>query len=634
MNLRPLLLALASLPLAPAVFAQPVPLTHADILGRLAKGQSPSFVAHLVKAHGVNFAITDSFLTQVKLAGGNGVLVEHLSSPDSPAFGMAQEQKPSEHLAKCAELVHIGDVESAVAECRASIDENPDSPWPLLLTADLLMRTATLRIPADPSHGEEEAAIQKECNELGKRAGDLDPQHLTSSEMESGIGNPYVFLYKNSAANPPPGPPPAGPIALISPDPELATTHRNLAYLHFVRDDFGGAEQELQEAVRLEPDFPFNHDCLAFLYFSDQKETSAIAELREVTRIAPFDGDPRALLSEKLLELGRTSEAIAELKYLLAISPGDVRTSNGLVELYLKHKDLKAAIAELQRSLEATRLRHNDDAKFIEQRFWDLDRLANLLKQARQLDAAAEQYQFLLRYLPENADLHNNYGNVLLDEHRLDEAIAEYSLALRFNPDMSSAHHNIGLCLAQQKNLDGAMEEFRRALDLNPNEPHTQVFLGMALGQKGDLSSAKDEFQQYLEKYPKDPSVHTDLAYALDQLKDTAAAIQELKRALELEPDSPAAQNNLAWIYATADDQKLRNTKEALILAQKAVKGSATPNPAFLDTLAEALLLNGQPAEALQIERQAAALDPNNPEISARLTRFQVAASNLSPSKQ
>jgi Tfp pilus assembly protein PilF len=471
MKLRTLLLVLAPFLLAPIICAQSPPLTHAEILGRLANGEAASFGAHLVKERGFNFAITDSFLTQVKAAGGDGVLVQHLSSLNSATVGTELEEKPVEHLAKCAEFVHIADTESAVAECRASIEENSTSPWPLLISADLLLRTASPRTPADPSNWDEERAMQKEYSELLKRAEDLDPQRLTSSELEAGTVNPYQFLTKPPTVDPQPVVPKVNLVGKFTPDPELASTHRNRAYSYFLAQDVENAERELKEAIRLEPDGMVNHTCMAFLYLSDRRESAGIQELRATVQIAPFDDDHREILANKLEEFGRTPEAIAELKKLLAISPRNVNISSDLVELYLKHQDPKAAIEELQRSLKATSLIYDDEARFIEMRFWDLDHLGYLLKQTRQFDAAAEQYQFLLQYQPENADLHNNYGNVLMDQHRLDEAIAEYNLALRYNPELSSAHHNIGLCLWQQKKFDGAIEEFHRASELNPVEP-------------------------------------------------------------------------------------------------------------------------------------------------------------------
>jgi Flp pilus assembly protein TadD len=138
------------------------------------------------------------------------------------------------------------------------------------------------------------------------------------------------------------------------------------------------------------------------------------------------------------------------------------------------------------------------------------------------------------------------------------------------------------------------------------------------------------QLHEMLTKNPNDLDAHGALAFVYMQMKNDAQAVVELKKVLELKPDVPLAQNNLAWIYATSEDRRLRNPSEALRLAQQAVKASAQPNPAFIDTLAEALLLNGKADEALVTETQAASLDPGNPELKSRLAHFREVAGKTS----
>jgi len=115
------------------------------------------------------------------------------------------------------------------------------------------------------------------------------------------------------------------------------------------------------------------------------------------------------------------------------------------------------------------------------------------------------------------------------------------------------------------------------------------------------------------------------------QAEDASSATAEFRRALELDPDLPHVRNDLAWILAT--DANLRDSREALEQAQQAVK-LLDPHPnrapadraAFLDTLAEALLLNGRAKEALSKEREAFAVDPQNSKFPARLKHFEDAA--------
>jgi len=218
--------------------------------------------------------------------------------------------------------------------------------------------------------------------------------------------------------------------------------------------------------------------------------------------------------------------------------------------------------------------------------------LADLLKENRELEASAEQYLYLLRFNPDYVKLHNEYGQVLVELRRLDQAISE----------------------------------FRQAVNLNPEDAQSQIFLGTALAQNGDLDGAREQFQEVVAKNPEDLRTREQIGYAYMQLKDEPDAINELKRALEIQPNSAQAENNLAWIYATADDRKLRNPREALALARRAVEDSPQPNAAFLDTLAEALLLNGQAGEALTIEKQAFEINPQDSEMRSRLDHFHEAA--------
>jgi tetratricopeptide (TPR) repeat protein len=665
MKTRTLFLAPVLLFAPSELFAQAIPLDQTEILGRLAAAYSPSYVGHLVKTRGVSFSPAPDFIFRVKLAGGDGVLVERLSSASPSASTVsASADQPVKHLAKCAELIHTGDLDSAEKECRASIEESPKSPWPLLLTAQLLQRSFSYTSATqDKELIAERAALVSRAVTLAphlamahqafattappqvamvelQAAGTADPENLENSEIIGWGTAPNMFA---SAWRKDAGEPSASsnePITIdpellrhIQIDPDLAGNHVGLAYQYFQVRNFGNARNELAEAVRLEPDNSQLHLYLALFHFSRNDTDAAFAEFREAVRIVPYGTLQHMALAGAFELRGHTSEAITEIQNLIALRPADPQPSDFLVELYLEHKDRKSAIGELRRCLKASSLASADQAKFVDARYASLDHLANLLKEDRQLEAAAEQYLFLLRFKPDSAGLHNDYGNVLLDLRRMDDAIAEYNEAIRLDPTMSTPHHNIGLCLAMKKNLDRAIAEFRRTLELNPDEPRTQIFLGTALGQNGDLTAAMEQFRQVLEKNPEDADAHLSLAYALMQLKDTPGAIGELKRTLELRPDSPAAENDLAWLYATADDPKLRNPTEALRLARHAVESSPQPNAAFVDTLAEALLLNGQPAEALATELQAAKLDPENPEMQSRLARFREAASHLVAAK-
>ncbi len=436
----------------------------------------------------------------MKLAGGDGILVERLSAIDSPSSIIASTDadRPIEHLAKCAELVHTGAIESAEKECRASIEENPKSPWPLFVTAELLQPDSLEKTSPESGEGNKTERVEllrraaslapnlvfvhqalalilpasEAMSELQK-ASSLDPEQLEFSEVDSEGFGTYLPVFANGTIQDASEPVPStnetitmdpGLLPRIQMEPDLASNHVRLASEYYVQaHNFEKAQSEIQEAIRLEPGNAGLHTSLAFLYLSRHNSDAGLAELREAIRIVPFGSLQRMAFAAALETLGRTPEAIIELQNLIVVHPTAIQPSSFLVELHLEHKDRKSAIGELQRSLKTSSLSFNDPAKFVEARFNDLDRLALLLKENHELDAAAEQFLFLLRFKPDERRIHNDYGNVLMDQRRLDDAIAEYNEALRLDPTMSSPHHNIGMCLALKKNLDGAIAECRVA---------------------------------------------------------------------------------------------------------------------------------------------------------------------------
>lgn len=471
--------------------AQNAPVDPSEIVGRLAAGNTPSYIAHLVKNRGLSFSISEDFLDRVKLAGGGGILVERLLSAEQSGqphslYGM---EESFERLARCAELIHAGATDLAEKECRISIQENPKSPWPLLATARLLQHyDLTGNRFANPRGSTEER------RELLQRAVTLGPnvamthqalatamdsgEAATELENASRLDGEQLEVSETTPQDP--------PVAYVSGDeegpdstassgeparidtetarhleiePDLASNHRRLASRYLHTGNFEKVESEFAEAIRLEPDNPLIRSDLAVYHLSRHNREEALAELRESVRIVPLGIVQHIFLAETLASFGRTLEAVNELQRLTAMYPAATAASESLVGLYLEEKDSKAAIEELRRSLKASSVAYGDQGQLVEARFQDLNLFAHLLQESHELDGAAEQYLLLLRYAPESAVLHNDYGNVLLEQRKLDQAMREYNEAIRLDPGMSSTLTHIGICLTMKKSLGSAIAQ-------------------------------------------------------------------------------------------------------------------------------------------------------------------------------
>ena len=87
-------------------------------------------------------------------------------------------------------------------------------------------------------------------------------------------------------------------------------------------------------------------------------------------------------------------------------------------------------------------------------------------------------------------------------------------------------------------------------------------------------------------------------------------AIKSYKKSLSLNMDNPGALNNLAWLYATCDDDRLRDPEEAVFLAKRAL-GLLTA-PYILDTLAESYYACSLFGKAIETAKNAAQLAEKN----------------------
>jgi len=97
--------------------------------------------------------------------------------------------------------------------------------------------------------------------------------------------------------------------------------------------------------------------------------------------------------------------------------------------------------------------------------------------------------------------------------------------------------------------------------------------------------------------------IYKGLAFIYHKRENLEKAKWAYENILRLNPDDGLALNNLAWILATAQDTALLDYQKALTLAKRAVEIKRSPT--FLDTLAEALYVNGLYDKALKTIKEA-----------------------------
>jgi Flp pilus assembly protein TadD len=148
--------------------------------------------------------------------------------------------------------------------------------------------------------------------------------------------------------------------------------------------------------------------------------------------------------------------------------------------------------------------------------------------------------------------------------NRRDEARVQFEEALRIDPAYAQAHNNLGALLHLLGRTDLAVEHYRRAATLRPDNVEAHANLGQLLSAQGRGAEAAREF----------------------------------RAALSLKPDTALALSGLAWIRATAADAGLRNSDEAVSLAERAIEQTGRRDLGALDALGAAYASAGRFAEA------------------------------------
>ena len=129
-------------------------------------------------------------------------------------------------------------------------------------------------------------------------------------------------------------------------------------------------------------------------------------------------------------------------------------------------------------------------------------------------------------------------------------------------------------------------------LAIDPHDAEAWNNLGGALKASNDFPGAIAAFKKALAIDDEDATVWHNLGIALSANKDVPGAIAAYRKAIALDQQDAEAHNDLAWLLATCADAKLRDPKQAVKLAKRAVE-LAPKNPGYPNTLGAAYYRTG-----------------------------------------
>ena len=436
----------------------------------------------------------------------------------------------------------------------------------------------------------------------------------------------------------------------------LARAHGELGRLYLLHDFVGPAATELAEAARRAPDEPGWHYYLGVLRQREGDAAEARRHLERARALSPDDVPALVRLGETGLDLGDLTAARDAFAAALARDAECAAAHHGLGQVAYEEGRWRDAVNHLERALAlqpaATALHHplglayrrlgdlESARRHLERnahgavRFRDplMDELSGLLAGARPLLkvglAAAEAGDFgravdlfrrSLAIDPEEPLAHYNLALALVRRGDLATALTHFRLAIGFDPDYRDAHFNLATTLGKMGRHAEAAEHYRRAAEIDPLDHAARMEWAATLGRTGRYLEAADAFALTVEKVPESVEARFGEAMALLVGGAEARARSRLEEGVARLPDSLPLRHALARVLAASEDERVRDPRRALELAQAVF--DAAPSLPHAETVAMAHAAAGNFGQAVAWQSRAVdvARRGGQPELVARL---------------
>jgi tetratricopeptide (TPR) repeat protein len=265
---------------------------------------------------------------------------------------------------------------------------------------------------------------------------------------------------------------------------------------------------------------------------------------------------------------------------------------------FYAHKNLGDALTEEGQGAEA--MEHYRRAITIKPDYFQAHyKMGVAFQEQGKLDEATECYRRAIAINPDYFIAHYKLGVVLKSQGKPDDAITHYRRVLQIRPNHSYTHKKLGDALFGQSKLDEAIEHYHQALQANPEYAEAHNNLGSALQLQGNLDEGISHFRQSLKLMPDNAEARYNLGKALVMKGEYDEALKHFREAVRLKPNWPALLNEVAQILARHPDPEIRDSNEAIILAEQAAKLTGYRNASVLETLAAAYASAGRFEQAV-----------------------------------
>ncbi len=424
--------------------------------------------------------------------------------------------------------------------------------------------------------------------------------------------------------------------------PNSATVQEMSGQVHLTRRDLAAARQAFEKAQATDPAL---FGAVAGLVSVDLLEDKAAEAIRRLEAyITSNPGNSVALVA--LAEFkSRQGGPILEVKKLFAdavsASPTTAEPRLRQIDFLLRKRLYKDAVTAAQSAVSVL----PGNAQILE--------AAGLTQlQVGDFEQAANTFRRLASAVPTSPNPYMRLAEVYRASAQPDKAEVAISKALELSPDLPSAQAALIELLVSSDRRRNALEYIQRIKQAKPrqavgysleasyhqrlrdgnasvaalreglaktNSPELAGRLYKQLVESRRIAEADQFAIEWMKQHPQDAAFEYLLAERSLVLGDFRLAEEKLRRVVIAAPNNAVALNNLAWVLVN------NGGKGALGFAQRAAD-LAPDQPVLLDTLASALAAEQQMPRALEVQRRAVELAPDNANLKLNLAKLALRA--------
>jgi tetratricopeptide (TPR) repeat protein len=219
------------------------------------------------------------------------------------------------------------------------------------------------------------------------------------------------------------------------------------------------------------------------------------------------------------------------------------------------------------------------------------------------LDTAAAIQSRLAWLRLDHAEHRYALGRALVAAGRVDDAVEQYRRALAREPRGEQWAALAALEL-RRGDLEAAIDCWDRGFEINHNRRYLHR-ASVNLIKAGDRMRGFQYFERAMLVDPPSARLHVWLANKADELGLVREQIRHLRAALGFDPKLPRERWSLAWLLASQPDPELRDSAEAVRLAEALASESSRRDAYALDLLAAALASDGRFEQAVVVAAEA-----------------------------